>query len=161
MKKPLPLRSILEQTLKGLELEGPLKTYSILGAWKEIVGEPISLHTQPYAIRNRILFVEVSHSTWMQQLQFLKPSLLGKINAYLGESRIEDIRFKVGKIPAMVTRVPERKEKSQESLSRKTTDQIERLLRNISDAEVRKGFKELFLKNALLEQSRKKSKGEN
>lgn len=161
MKKPLPLRSILEQTLKGLELEGPLKTYSILGAWKEIVGEPISIHAQPYAIRNRILFVEVSHSTWMQQLQFLKPTLLGKINAYLGEPRIEDIRFRVGKIHAAATPIPDRKEKKKEVLNRKTADQIERLIRNISDAEVRKGFKELFLKSALLEHSRKKLKQEN
>jgi hypothetical protein len=157
MKKPLLLRSILEQTLKGLELDGSLRTYSIWTAWKEIVGEPISFHAQPYAIRNRILFVEVSHSTWMQQLQFLKPTLLEKINAYLGESRIEDIRFRIGKIPVAAVPVPEGKKKKKESLGRKTTDQIERLIWNISDAEVRKGFKELFLKSALLEQSRKKS----
>lgn len=160
MKKPQPLRSILEQTLKGLQLDVPLKTYSIWGAWKEIVGEPISLHAHPYAIRNRILFVEVSHSTWMQQLQFLKPTLLRKIHTYLGEPLIEDIRFKVGKIPRAVTPISSREEKGKESLSRQTTDEIEHLIRNISDAEVRKGFKELFMKSALLEQSRKKSKQE-
>lgn len=155
MKKPQPIHSILAQTLKGLQLEVPLKTYSIWGAWKEIVGEAIALQTQPRAIRNHILFIDVSHSTWMQQLQFLKPALLGKINGFLGEPLIEDIRFKVGKIPAAVTPLRERKQEREVRLDRKTMDQIEGLLQNITDAEVRKGFKELLIKSARLEQSRK------
>ncbi|MDI6762498.1 MAG: DUF721 domain-containing protein [Thermodesulfobacteriota bacterium] len=157
MKKPQSIHTILEQTLKGLELDVPLKTYSIWGAWKEIVGEAIALQTQPHAIRNRILFIDVSHSTWMQQLQFLKPTLLGKINGFLGESLIEDIRFKVGKIPQAVTPLPERKE---ERLDRQTMNQIERLVENITDAEVKKGFRELLIKSAKLEQLKKRLKHE-
>jgi hypothetical protein len=160
MKKPQPIHSILEQTLKGLELDIPLKTYSIWGAWKEIVGEAIALQTQPRAIRNRILFIDVSHSTWMQQLQFLKPTLLGKINGFLGESLIEDIRFKVGKIPQAVTPLTERREKGEERLDRQTIDRIEQLVDNITDAGMKKGFRELLIKSAKLEQLKKKSKHE-
>ncbi len=156
MKKPQPIRAILEKTLKGLTIDVPMKTYSIWGAWKEIVGEALALQTQPRAIRNHILFIDVSHSTWMQQLQFLKPTLLGKINGFLGESMIEDIRFKVGKIPPALTPLPERRQEREERLDRKTIDQIERLTENITDAEVRKGFRELLIKSAKLEQSRKK-----
>ncbi|MDP2969590.1 MAG: DUF721 domain-containing protein [Deltaproteobacteria bacterium] len=160
MKKPQSIHSILEQTLKGLKLDVPLKTYSIWGAWKEIVGEPIALQTQPRAIRNHILFIDVSHSTWMQQLQFLKPTLLGKINGFLGESLIEDIRFKVGKIPQAVIPLPERREESEEKLERKTIDRIERLIENITDAEVKKGFREILIKSAKLEQLKKRLKHE-
>lgn len=161
MKKPQPIQSILEQTLKGLELDVPLKTYSIWGAWKEIVGEAIALQTQPRAIRNHILFIDVSHSTWMQQLQFLKPTLLEKIRSFLGESLIEDIRFKVGKIPQAVTPLTDRREGGEVMLDRKTIDRIERLIENITDAEVRKGFNELLIKGAKLERLRKKSKQES
>ena len=98
MKKPQSLRLILEKTFKNLEIDVPLKTYSILGAWDEIVGESVAEHSQPRSIRNRILFIDVTHPTWMQQLQFLKPTLLEKVNAFLGEPLIQDIRFKVGKI---------------------------------------------------------------
>ena len=160
MKKPQPIHSILEKTLKGLELDVPLKTYSIWGAWKEIVGEAIALQTQPRAIRNHILFIDVSHSTWMQQLQFLKPTLLGKINGFLGESLIEDIRFKVGKIPQAVTPLPEKKKEREESLDRQTIDRVERLIENITDAEVKKGFRELLIKSATLEQLKKRLKHE-
>lgn len=155
MRKPQPIRSILEQTLKGLELDGPLKAYSIWNAWKGIVGEPVSLHARPHAIRNRILFVEVSHSTWMQQLQFLKPTLLKKINDYLGEPLIEDIRFRIGKIPVAVTPSNKKEEEKEENLSPQTMDRIEQLLQTITDPEVRKGFKELFIKSALSKPSRK------
>ena len=65
---------------------------------KEIVGKSVALHAQPRSIHNRILFINVSHSTWIQQLQFLKSTLIEKINSYLGELLIEDIRFKLGKI---------------------------------------------------------------
>lgn len=157
MKKPQPLRSILEQTLKGLQLDVPLKTYSIWGAWKEIVGEPISLHAHPCAIRNRILFVEVSHSTWMQQLQFLKPTLLRKIHTYLGEPLIEDIRFKVGKIPRAVTPMKEQRQGREENLDPRTIQRIEELMENITDAEVKRRFRELLIKSAKVEKSRKKS----
>ena len=62
MKKPQPIRSILEKTIRSLEIDVPLKTYSILGAWSEIVGESVAAHSQPHSIRNRILFVDVKLS---------------------------------------------------------------------------------------------------
>jgi len=157
MKKPFPIRSVLEQTLKGLELDAPIRTHSIWSAWSKIVGEPIALQTQPHAIRNRILFVEVSHSTWMQQLQFLKPTLLGKINGFLGETLIEDIRFKVGKISPPVIPPKEHKQKKEEKLDRKTIDRIEELMENIIDVEVKRKFRELLIKSAKVERSRKQS----
>ena len=60
MKKPQSIQSILERTLKTLEIDVPLKTHSILGVWNEIVGESVAEHSQPRSIRNRILFVDVS-----------------------------------------------------------------------------------------------------
>ncbi len=151
MKKPQAIHSILEQTLRGLEIELPLKTHSIWKAWKEIVGDPLCYHTQPQTIRNRILFIDVSHSTWMQQLQFLKPTLLNKIQRFLGEPLIEDIRFKVGKMSRTEPPLPKTRE---EPLDRKTIERIERLLENLTDEEVKKGFRNLLIQSAKLRQRR-------
>jgi hypothetical protein len=156
MEQPKPLRSILEKTLKNLEIDVPLKRYSIWGAWKEIVGDSIARQTQPRAIRNRILFIDVSHSTWIQQLQFLKPELLEKINDFLGEPLIQDIRFKLGKIltgaPSPSKTDPWRKE----DLGEERLKKIERLIQKIEDGEVRKALKEVLTKGAKLEQHRMK-----
>jgi hypothetical protein len=158
MKNPKPIRSILEKTLEALEIDVPLKNYSILGAWKEIVGEPVALHTQPRTIRNQILFIDVSHPTWVQQLQFLKPTLLEKINNFLGESPIQDIRFKLGKISPAIPSPSKPSVLEDEKLDKETLDRIESLVRTINDEETRKQLREVLMKGAKLEQHRKKLK---
>jgi len=158
MKKPQPLRSILEKTLKALEIDVPLKTYSIFGAWKEIVGEPVALQTQPRSIRNRILFIDVSHPTWIQQLQFLKPTLLEKVNRFLREPHIQDIRFKLGKI-SQPSPVPSKTEDwRSEDLDKKTLKRMDDLLKKINDEEVRRRLRDILIQGAKLERCRKKSK---
>jgi hypothetical protein len=158
MKKPQSLRSILEKTLKNLEIDIPLKTYSIFGAWNEIVGESVGVQTQPRSIRNRILFIDVSHSTWMQQLQFLKPTLLEKVNSFLGEPLIQDIRFKLGKISPTIPAPSKSLSLGDEKLDKATLNQIESIVQEIDDESIKKGLREVLIKSAKLERSRKKSK---
>lgn len=158
MKKPQPIRFILEKTIQSLEIDVPLKTYSILGAWSEIVGESVAAHSQPRAIRNRILFIDVTHPTWMQQLQFLKPTLLEKINTFLGESLIQDIRFKLGKILSNVTVPPKTVSLEDERLDQATLNRIEGVLNEMDDEELRDSLREVLIKGAKLEHYRKKAK---
>ena len=156
MARPQKIRSILEGTLKALEIDVPLKSYSILGAWKEIVGEPVALHTHPRTIRNQILFIDVSHPTWIQQLQFLKPTLLEKINNFLGESPIQDIRFKLGKISPAIPSPSKAPVVEDEKLDGETLNRIENLVQKINDEEIAKELREVLIKGAKLEQHRKK-----
>jgi hypothetical protein len=156
MKTPQSIRSILDRTLKSLEIDVPLKTYSILGAWNEIVGESVANQTQPRSIRNRILFIDVSHPTWMQQLQFLKPTLLEKINAFLGEPLIQDIRFKLGKISPTIPAPPKTHSLKDEKLDKATLNRIESIVQKIDDQDLRKKVRDVLIRGAQLEQSRKK-----
>jgi hypothetical protein len=156
MKKPQPLRSILEKTLKTLEIDVPLKTYTILGAWNEIVGESVAVHSQPRSIRNRILFIDVSHPTWMQQLQFLKPTLLEKVNTFLGEPLIQDIRFKLGKISPTIPAPPKTLLIEDEKLDKATLNRIESIVQKIDDKDLRKSVRDVLMRGAQLERSRKK-----
>jgi hypothetical protein len=158
MPKPQPICSILEKTLKGLEMDAPLKSYSIWGAWREIVGEPVALQSQPCSIRNRILFVEVSHPTWIQQLQFLKPTLLEKVNAYIGEPLIQDIRFRLGKIAPLSCSTAETDFSKEGGLEEETLKRIEALLLKIEDGEVRRSLGDVLIKGAKLERRRGRSK---
>ena len=156
MRRPQSIGSILDKTFKSLEIELPLRAYSIWGAWKEIVGETIALQTQPRLIRNRILFIDVSHSTWIQQLQFLKSNLLEKMNAFIGEPYLQDIRFKLGKItpaPLPSARTPAFLE---EDLEPETLKRIEEVLKTIDDPEVKISLRNVLVKGAKLERYRKK-----
>ena len=158
MNKPQPLHSILKKTLKALEIDVPLKTYSIWGAWNEIVGKSVAAQAQPRSIRNRILFIEVSHSTWMQQLQFLKPTLLEKINSFLGEPLIQDIRFRLGKISPPVPSPPKTRSLEDEKIDKATLNRIEGMAQKIEDQEVKKRLREVLINVAKLEGYRGKLK---
>lgn len=68
--------------------------------WVEIVGEQIAAHAQPDQIRFHKLYMAVDSPAWMQELAFLKPTLLEKINAALGRPQtrflIEEIILRLG-----------------------------------------------------------------
>jgi hypothetical protein len=93
----------------------------------------------------------------MQQLQFLKPTLLEKVNAFLSEPLIQDIRFKVGKISPTIPAPPKTPSLKDEKLDKATLKRIESLLEEIGDGEIRKSMREVLIKGAMLERSRKKS----
>ena len=128
----------------------------VLGS--EIVGEPVSIHSQPCSIRNQILFIEVSHSTWMQQLQFLKPTLLEKINHFLGEPLIQDIRFRLGNISPALPAPSKALSLEHEKLDKVTLDRIESIVQAIDDESIKRGLREVLIKSAKLERSRKQFK---
>lgn len=157
MQKPQPIRFILEKTIQSLEIDVPLKTYSILGAWNEIVGESVATHSRPRTIRNRILFIDVAHPTWMQQLQFLKPTLLEKINTFLGQPLIQDIRFKLGKILSNVPTPPKALSLEDQKLDKATLNRIETVLRKMDDEELRNSLREVLIKGAKLDHYRRKA----
>jgi hypothetical protein len=158
MKKPKSVRSVVDETLRALGIDAPIKSYSLFNAWREIVGKTIALQTQPRSLRNQILFVDVSHSTWIQQLQFLKPQLLEKLNAFLGEPSIRDIRFRLGKISPPSPPSSPSPVWSKEHLDKGTLDRMDELLGGIEDEEMREGLRNILVKGAKLERHRKKLK---
>ena len=149
---------ILNDTLNSLGIQGPMKGYSLWGAWKEIVGESVALNTQPSVIRNRILFIKVSHPTWIQQLQFLKPTLLEKLNGFLGEPLIEDIRFRLGKIAEASPSRERTPSWTEEELDQATRSRIETLLQKIEEGEARRTLQEILVRGAKVEKYRKRRK---
>jgi hypothetical protein len=142
--------------MKGLELDHQLKAYSLWGAWREVLGDTLAHHTHPSVIRNRILFVDVSHPTWIHQLQFMKSNLLQKMNAFLGEPLLQDIRFRLGKIPPMLAATPEKVTWHKEELDSEILGQIDHTLQHILDADIKKALRDLLIKGARLEKHRGK-----
>jgi hypothetical protein len=101
--------------------------------------------------------MDVSHSTWIQQVQFLKPKLLEKINAFLGEPLLQDIRFRMGKIPPPRSPREEDDPWHGETLDEETVRQLESMLQKIGDTDVRNSLRDVLLKGAQLERHRKKT----
>jgi hypothetical protein len=90
---------ILERTLRDMSLEGKLKEHEVWNAWDGVVGKHVSRNAQPESIRNKILFVRVSTSPWMQQLSYMGEGIVEALNKRLGGPIVQGIRFKLGDIP--------------------------------------------------------------
>jgi predicted nucleic acid-binding Zn ribbon protein len=97
-KAPEPLNAVLERVLGSLNLGLKVKQYRIWDVWNSVVGEAIARQAQPQQIRAMVLWVTVSNSTWMQQLEFMKRQIIERINEHIGETVIRDIRFRIGEI---------------------------------------------------------------
>ena len=96
---PENVGSILERIFSTLNLGIKVKQYQIWDVWEEVVGEAIARQAQPHQTRNMVLWVTVSSSTWMQQLEFIKKQMVDRLNDRIGEKVITDIRFRIGEIP--------------------------------------------------------------
>ena len=94
-----PFGHILSGLAKRLGLESRLVELRLQHRWHEIVGEPMASHTWPTQIRFKKLYLIVRNSVWLQQLTFLKPTLLIKIQAESTAESVTDIAFRVGELP--------------------------------------------------------------
>ncbi|MGH7230214.1 MAG: DciA family protein [Nitrospiraceae bacterium] len=93
-----PLASTLSAIARQYGLNAKLLEHRLQRRWSDIVGEQIATHTRPDTIRFRKLYLITENSVWLQQLMFLKPSLLEKINAAAGSAIISDIVLRVGEV---------------------------------------------------------------
>ncbi|MEE8398356.1 MAG: DUF721 domain-containing protein [Desulfobacterales bacterium] len=66
--------------------------------WDGIVGEVVAQHARPDAFKGKLLLVNVSSSTWLHHLQFLKRDIIDKVNEAFGETVIQEIKFKIGSL---------------------------------------------------------------
>jgi len=98
--------NILSGLAKRLGLESRLLELRLQHHWHDLVGEPTASHTWPAQIRFKKLYLVVRNSVWLQQLTFLKPALLTKLQAEIGAGSITDLAFRVGEIPEAAETTP-------------------------------------------------------
>lgn len=146
-KRPHKIGTVLRRTLRRMELDTRLEGYRVWHLWDDIVGEKIARRAQPERLRNQILFVKVSNSTWMQQLQTMKPMLLEKIHETVKEARITDIRFSLGEIipPAQAPSTPG---PEVEPEGARLSAGMEACLEQIEDRELKTLVRSIMLKEA-------------
>ena len=96
-KKLEPLGGILAKTLQELGLSEHLREYHAVQAWDRVVGEPTCRHARAWAIDKGVLTVFVDAHTWLQELAFLRPDIVRKLNAELGSEVVKEIVFRLSR----------------------------------------------------------------
>ncbi len=137
------LKEILTQSIKRLDLTDKLSDYGIWPIWNETVGPTVARNAQPEKIHNGTLFVKVTSSTWMQQLQFMKEMITEKINERMGRETVKNIFFVVGTVHYEEPQADEHPSKEQPA-SRVTAKLDEKELTSINDPAIRESLQRLY-----------------
>src|SRR6266404_8059257 len=146
MVKKIPqiesIGAVLEQSLKRFDLAPRLDEYGVWPIWREVVGKMIARNAQPEKIRNGTLFVKVSSPVWMQELQFMKEMIAGKLNQRLNGEIVKNIFFMVGRIDEEpdAANSPESCE-AEQNFDHPVNQEF---LQSIADPEIQAAFKKLL-----------------
>jgi len=98
-----PIGDVLARIMKKTGMRLPVEDNRLKDAWNKTVGPMIAVQTSPDRIRAGTLFVKVSTSVWMHQLQFLKQDILEKFQSRWTVDPVEHLHFSVGDVAAVST----------------------------------------------------------
>jgi hypothetical protein len=158
MRRAARAGDLLNVLLSGWGLDERLSQYRAMLIWDEVVGPQIAAHTRPLRIRDGILEVGVDQPTWMQQLQLLKPQILSKLNARLGDTGgLREIFLKRGSIaprPAAAARTQAPRWRGV-VLPAEEISELKALLAAVTDAELRQELENLLVQQARLTRAKK------
>lgn len=90
------LRDILPVTLQNLGLTKRYNTEWAMLHWPEIVGRDIAAHAVPVNVQKGTIVLAVNNSVWCHHLSMMKEEIIDKLNGFIGEKLITDIRFQAG-----------------------------------------------------------------
>ena len=92
------ISGIITKILKTCRHETCDDLENVCNIWNNAVGKSVAENTRPFALKGKILIVNVTSSSWIQQLQFFKNDILTKINSLAEKELVEEIKLKIGTI---------------------------------------------------------------
>jgi hypothetical protein len=81
-----------------------LAEYRVWEVWEEAVGRLVARKAQPTKIQRGRLFVAVSNSVYLQEMQFYKAHIRDAVNTRLGSTVVKDIFFVLGRVQESAAR---------------------------------------------------------
>ncbi len=88
-----PIKNLIFQYFKFVGLEEPFGQHLALAYWDKAVGKEIARHTEPFRVKDGVIYVKVDNDAWRNELQFFKHEIVDKLNANLGKTVIKEIKF--------------------------------------------------------------------
>jgi hypothetical protein len=94
---PRRLGDVISPALDRLAGSDEARAYA---AWARAVGDPVSRGTRPRAFRRGQLTVECASSVWANELTYLGPQILRRMDEVAPGHPVQRFRFVVGRLPA-------------------------------------------------------------
>ena len=85
--------------------------FKISNAWGKINPANVAQNSAPDKLVGGVLYVNAKNSAWAQQINLLKSDIILKLNAFMGERAVKDIRLRTGLAGAPSSAVREKPKK--------------------------------------------------
>ncbi|MCT4615298.1 MAG: DUF721 domain-containing protein [Marinifilaceae bacterium] len=91
--KTQKIDELIDEMLKGTQLEKGLKEHRLIKSWEEVIGKTVANSTTKLYIRNKKLYVYIRSSVIKHQLNMIKEGLVRALNEKVDAYIINDIVF--------------------------------------------------------------------
>jgi hypothetical protein len=143
------IKDILPSILNKMGINKGIEQAKAIAFWDDIVGDNIAKNARPFRVRKGILYVAVKSSVWASELQMMEPEIRKKINEYLNNDVIKELRFYPPRYREIFREDVEFKiNKEQTPQVKKLTKEIKRnideISSQISDTKLKEAFKKVM-----------------
>jgi hypothetical protein len=134
--KPSPVSQELTSLVRKLGRGQRGVHPEIWARWRDIVGPELARRVFPRRWNRGVLVVAVSNSAWMQELSFVKATLIEKIVQEVGPGEVLDIQLTLDTtLPS--TSTPQTSPAAREQSRRQCPEAVETAVRTIDDDDLR------------------------
>lgn len=143
-----------------LGIDKKFKSRLLMFYWDKIVGGDIASQAEPVKVEYGVLIVAVQNSVWHHHLLMMKADILYKLNQFIGEPLIRDIKFKNQSIVKKEFEEAESKEENLNSLlknvelGKKEMEEIDCQCGRIEDEALRSRISKIYEKHLRLKKAK-------
>ncbi|HEV7868651.1 MAG TPA: DUF721 domain-containing protein [Chthoniobacteraceae bacterium] len=95
--RAVPASETVAKVMQALGLQDRLKAETVISAWRDVVGDFVSRHSEPRQLKDGVLYVSVLQPTVCFELERVwKREILEKLRQRFGPRTVRDIRFRIG-----------------------------------------------------------------
>jgi len=129
--------------IRGLGLDDALRLAEIKRDWDTLFGQPLCYHMVPCKVSGSEVLLNVDSPVWLQELQYHKKKILGKLSPY----RIKSMRFKIGRVSRTVSRNTRNEEPRFKTLTPEEVAIVEHTVSQLNEKEMRETVQKAMKKS--------------
>jgi len=80
--------------IRELGIQDAVRLAAVKRDWDTIFSQPLSCHMSPCTLSHGEILLNVDSPVWLQELQYYKKEILGKLRSY----GVRSMRFKIGRV---------------------------------------------------------------
>ena len=92
-RDPQAFGALISNVARSRGWSGQVAEGTVMGQWSTVVGEDISAHAEPTALKDGVLSISAESTAWATQLRHMQPQILAKIAAAVGNGVVKKLRI--------------------------------------------------------------------